>query len=125
MIELYEALLDKFNTIVTTYEGTADKGASLPYAVMSIPSSNVDEAGYREDVTVQLNIFDDKKNSIRSIEGFCKDIRTMDKTKIQTENGSIWINVASILPLDFDIQDNRRREITFNVKWYDGELQED
>lgn len=126
MIELYEALFNLFNSVMTVYSKNAPKGATLPYAVMDIPSGTV-FADYRDDITVTINIFDDKKNKLRDIETFYKEFRKLHKTGQRTANGSFWLLVSNFLgnELDFEIQQNRRREITFDARWYDEDLLED
>ena len=119
MFDLKEALLAKFSEIMPTYEyTTVPKNQPYPYATFNTPSTD-GFAEYRDDVTVEINIYDSLCNSLKDIEDYALEFRKLNKYCFNTEQGRLDMLFVGIVPLDSLEEEVRRREITFLVKWYD------
>jgi len=120
MMKLKTSLYELFNTIVQTYEGSAPANAKVPYAVFNCSSTR--NADYRDDVLVTINVYDDKKEPLSDIEKYALDLQKLTETCVQTENGAYVLTQLNRTDLDFEITQNRRREITYLAKWYNGDF---
>lgn len=105
-----------------TYFDRAPRGTTFPYAVFSTPSSFQGQ-DKTQNIMLQIDVYDNKGNSITDLEKIVKDISTAFHKSLYVDSKmSLRFQQESILQIQEADEQMRRRRINFVIKYFSREV---
>ena len=122
MTELKESLYNKIKTYIdNTFYNSAPRDVLDLYCIYKIENSI--RFDYKEICTLVINIYDKKINDITILEDAAKELqKELNGYAEDTENTSYYLIQTNRLDLDYIEEEINRRELRFNVQYYDRSI---